>query len=141
MNIGTTTVANAKRFQAHWEEHYLQPEQLRELEAALLLLRDQTQAAVERRREELRQPMACVDELDQASWRADKEHLLSETLRGEGLLRELAKAMKRIEDGSYGYCEESGDPIGYDRLQACPFASLSLSAQEREERRRAIYRC
>jgi len=140
MNITTTTVAAAKGIPMQRQDHYLRPEQLRELEGTLLGLREQTLAALERRREELRQPMACIDELDQASWRADKEHLLSETQRGEKLLRELEQALKRLEEGNYGYCEESGDPIGYDRLRACPFASLSLLAQEREERRRAIYR-
>ncbi len=141
MNRAQISTGRPAKVQSQWKEHYLHPEQLRELQNALLQLREHTKASMERRREELRQPMGCVDELDQACWRSDKDHLLSETRRGEQLLRELDQALRRIDDGSYGYCEESGDPIGYDRLRACPFTSLSLIAQEREERRRAIYRC
>jgi DnaK suppressor protein len=124
-----------------WMEHYLDPDQLDELEQALLTLRDQTLVAIKRHQGELRQPMNCTDELDQACLRAEKEHLLSESQRGEHLLRQVNDALRRIRDGSYGYCEESGDPIGYERLRACPFTPLSLMAQERWERLRAIYRC
>ncbi len=48
--------------------------------------------------------------------------------------------MVRIEDGSYGYCEETGEPIGIKRLDARPIATLSLEAQERHERRERFYR-
>ncbi len=46
----------------------------------------------------------------------------------------------RIEDGSYGFCEETGDPIGLQRLEARPIATLSLEAQERHEREEKVYR-
>ena len=49
-------------------------------------------------------------------------------------------ALKRIEDGTYGYCEETGDPIALKRLEARPIATLSVEAQERHERRERIYR-
>ena len=48
--------------------------------------------------------------------------------------------MRRIEDGSYGYCEETGEPIGVARLEARPIATLSLEAQERHERRERVHR-
>ena len=48
--------------------------------------------------------------------------------------------MKRIEDGSYGYCEETQEPIGVRRLEARPIATLSIEAQERHERRERAYR-
>ena len=49
-------------------------------------------------------------------------------------------ALHRIDDGTYGYCEETGDPIGIKRLEARPIATLSVEAQERHERRERIYR-
>jgi DnaK suppressor protein len=54
--------------------------------------------------------------------------------------RTIDAALKRIEDGTYGYCEETGDPIGIARLDARPIATLSLEAQEMHERREKVYR-
>ena len=52
---------------------------------------------------------------------------------------EIDEALKRIEEGSYGYCEETGDPIGLDRLEARPVTTLSIEAQERHERMEKTY--
>ena len=52
----------------------------------------------------------------------------------------IAAAIGRIEDGSYGYCEESQEPIGLQRLEARPIATLSIEAQERHERREKVFR-
>ena len=56
------------------------------------------------------------------------------------LTKELNAALQRIEDGTYGYCEETGEPIGLKRLDARPIATLSIEAQERHERREKVYR-
>jgi DnaK suppressor protein len=56
------------------------------------------------------------------------------------LISKIDEAMRRIEDGSYGYCEETGEPIGVARLDARPIATLSLEAQERHERRERVHR-
>ncbi|HUN12830.1 MAG TPA: TraR/DksA C4-type zinc finger protein, partial [Rhabdaerophilum sp.] len=56
------------------------------------------------------------------------------------LIAKIDAALARIEDGSYGYCEETGDPISLARLDARPIATLSIEAQERHERREKIYR-
>ena len=50
------------------------------------------------------------------------------------LIKKINQALERIEDGSYGYCEETGDPIGIDRLEARPVTTLTVEAQERHER-------
>ena len=55
--------------------------------------------------------------------------------RGRKLIKKIDQALKRIEDGSYGYCIETGEPIGFERLDARPIATLCLEAQERHERR------
>ena len=56
------------------------------------------------------------------------------------MISKIDEALRRIEDGSYGYCEETGEPIGLARLDARPIATLSLEAQERHERRERVHR-
>lgn len=60
--------------------------------------------------------------------------------RERKLVNKINAALKRIEDGSYGYCEETGEPIGFRRLDARPIATLSIEAQERHERKERSYR-
>ena len=60
--------------------------------------------------------------------------------RERKLLKKIESALARIEDGSYGYCEETGEPISLRRLEARPIATLSIEAQERHERRERVYR-
>ena len=60
--------------------------------------------------------------------------------RQRKLISKIDEALRRIEDGSYGYCEETGEPIGVARLEARPIATLSLEAQERHERRERVHR-
>ena len=55
------------------------------------------------------------------------------------LISKINDALKRIEDGTYGYCEETGEPIGLERLEARPVATLSIEAQERHERMEKTY--
>jgi DnaK suppressor protein len=60
--------------------------------------------------------------------------------RQRKLISKIDEALRRIEDGAYGYCEETGEPIGLARLEARPIATLSLEAQERHERRERVHR-
>jgi DnaK suppressor protein len=60
--------------------------------------------------------------------------------RARKLISKIDAALHRIEDGSYGFCEETGEPISLKRLDARPIATLSLEAQERHERRERVYR-
>ncbi len=60
--------------------------------------------------------------------------------RERKLVNKINAALKRIEDGTYGYCEESGEPIGFRRLDARPIATLTIEAQERHERKERSYR-
>ena len=59
--------------------------------------------------------------------------------RARKLISKINEALKRIEDGVYGYCEETGEPIGIERLEARPVATLSIEAQERHERMEKTY--
>jgi DnaK suppressor protein len=56
------------------------------------------------------------------------------------LISKIDAALQRIDDGTYGYCEETGEPISLKRLEARPIATLSIEAQERHERRERVYR-
>jgi DnaK suppressor protein len=80
------------------------------------------------------------DMADRASSESDRALELRTRDRQRKLISKIDAALKRIEDGTYGYCEETGDPIGIARLDARPIATLSLEAQEMHERREKVYR-
>ena len=71
---------------------------------------------------------------DRASNETEKALELRTRDRMRKLIKKINQALERIEDGSYGYCEETGDPIGLDRLEARPVTTLTVEAQERHER-------
>ena len=79
------------------------------------------------------------DDVDRASLEADKSLDLRTKDRARKLISKINEALERIEDGSYGYCEETGEPIGLERLEARPIATLSIEAQERHERMEKTY--
>jgi DnaK suppressor protein len=80
------------------------------------------------------------DMADRASSESDRSLELRTRDRQRKLIAKIDAALKRIDDGTYGYCEETGDPIGVARLDARPIATLSLEAQELHERREKVYR-
>lgn len=80
------------------------------------------------------------DIADRASAETDRAVELRTRDRERKLIQKIDEALHRIEDGSYGFCEETGEPIGVRRLEARPIATLSLEAQERHERMERIYR-
>ena len=80
------------------------------------------------------------DMADRASSESDRALELRTRDRQRKLISKIDAALKRIEDGTYGYCEETGDPIGIARLDARPIATLSLEAQAMHERREKVYR-
>jgi DnaK suppressor protein len=80
------------------------------------------------------------DLADRASSETDRAIELRARDRQRKLIAKIDAALLRIEDGSYGYCEETGEPISLKRLDARPIATLSIEAQERHERREKVYR-
>ena len=80
------------------------------------------------------------DLADRASSETDRAIELRARDRQRKLISKIQEALGRIEDGSYGYCEETGEPISLRRLEARPIATFSVEAQERHERRERIYR-
>src|SRR5690606_27932936 len=80
------------------------------------------------------------DMADRASSESDRSLELRTRDRQRKLIAKIDAAIKRIDEGTYGFCEETGDPIGVARLDARPIATLSLEAQELHERREKVYR-
>ena len=80
------------------------------------------------------------DLADRATSETDRAVELRTRDRQRKLISKIEDALRRLEDGSYGYCEETGEPIGLSRLEARPIATLSLEAQERHERRERVHR-
>jgi DnaK suppressor protein len=84
--------------------------------------------------------VAEADLADRATSETDRALELRTRDRQRKLIAKIDSALRRIEDGSYGYCEETGEPISLSRLDARPIATLSLEAQERHERRERVHR-
>jgi DnaK suppressor protein len=80
------------------------------------------------------------DLADRASSETDRAIELRARDRQRKLISKIDSALSRIEDGTYGYCEDTGEPISLRRLEARPIATLSLEAQERHERNEKVYR-
>ncbi len=119
------------------QEPYMTPEQLAYFKNKLLNWRQEilqeADATIEGLRSESNREIG--DEADRATIESDHAIELRVRDRQRKLLKKIDEALNRIEDGSYGYCEETGEPIGIPRLEARPIATLSVEAQERYEKR------
>ena len=82
---------------------------------------------------------ASADIVDQASSQTEKSVELRASNRRRKLVNKIDQALKKIKDGTYGFCEETGEPIGLKRLIARPIATLSIEAQERHEKDEKIF--
>ena len=82
---------------------------------------------------------ASADIVDQASSYTEKNVEMRAINRQIKLITKIDSALKKIQDGTYGYCEETGEPIGIKRLIARPVASLCIAAQERHEKNEKVY--
>ena len=83
--------------------------------------------------------VSSADLVDQASSYTDKSVEMKALNRSRKLISKINSALQRIKDGTYGFCEETGEPIGLKRLMARPVATLSIEAQERHERDEKIF--
>ena len=122
------------------DEEYMNEMQVEYFRQKLLDWKKSLLAQTQDTLEELRQGgLNQPDELDRASMETDKALDLRTKDRARKLISKINDALKRIEDGTYGYCEETGEPIGVERLEARPVATLSIEAQERHERMEKTY--
>ena len=83
--------------------------------------------------------VSSADMVDQASSYTDKSVEMKALNRSRKLISKINSALQRLKDGTYGFCEETGEPIGLKRLMARPVATLSIEAQERHERDEKIF--
>ncbi len=125
----------------HEDEDFMSPRQLEFFRLRLLewkneLLRDSTDTLSSLKEESL----AEADMADRATRETDTSLELRTRDRQRKLISKIDAALRRIEDGSYGYCEETEEPISLRRLMARPIATLSLEAQERHERMERTHR-
>ncbi len=88
---------------------------------------------------EIDQEISSADIVDQASSQTEKSVEMRTLNRQRKLLSKIDKAIKKIQDNTYGYCEETGEPIGLKRLIARPIATLSIEAQEKHEKNEKIF--
>ncbi|GLQ07408.1 RNA polymerase-binding transcription factor DksA [Sneathiella chinensis] len=100
------------------------------------ILADANQTLANLQEETVKEP----DIADRASTESERALELRTRDRQRKLIGKIDSALRRIDEGSYGYCDETGEPISLKRLEARPVATLSLEAQERHERREKIYR-
>ena len=122
-------------------EPYMNPKQREFFRGKLLawkeeLIQDSSQTIRHLQEETTAQP----DLADRASTETDRSIELRTRDRERKLIYKIDEALRRIDDGTYGFCEETGEPIGVKRLEARPIATLCLEAQERHERRERVYR-
>ena len=89
--------------------------------------------------QEVDHEISSPDIIDQASSQTEKTVEMRTLNRQRKLLSKIDKALKRINDNTYGYCEETGEPIGVKRLIARPIATLSIEAQEKHEKNEKIF--
>ena len=118
---------------------YMNAAQLRFFREKLLELQRQLRENAGATTEHLRELSFAPDPADRAT--LEEEHALELRTRDRErkLLKKIDSSLARIDDGTYGYCEETGEPIGLQRLIARPTATLSIEAQERREMKQKLY--
>ena len=121
------------------EKDYMNEAQLAFFKQRLLELRDQLLQNADDTGEHLRENETTTDPSDRATLEEEYTLELRTRDRERKLLKKVEKSLRMIEDGSYGYCEETGEPIGLPRLIARPTATLTIEAQERRELKQKLY--
>lgn len=121
------------------EDDYMNAQQLEFFRRRLTDLEKELRANADQTTVNLREATVVPDPADRAT--IEEEHALELRTRDRErkLLKKVQAAIKRIDDGDYGFCEETGDPIGVARLMARPTATLSLEAQQRRELKQKMY--
>ncbi|PHQ70030.1 MAG: RNA polymerase-binding protein DksA [Sneathiella sp.] len=123
------------------DEPFMNPRQQDYFRAKLLkwrteIFEDTNQTIASLQEETVKEP----DIADRASTESERALELRTRDRQRKLIGKIDSALRRIDEGTYGYCDETGEPISLKRLEARPVATLSVEAQERHERREKIYR-
>ncbi len=130
----TQPVRKKKVYKPTKREKYMNSKQLEYFRTKLVDWRqellDESQQTIDHMREAARD---VSDEAERASRETEISFELRTRDRYRKLLNKIEQALKRVDDETYGFCDETGEPIGLDRLEARPIATLSIEAQERRE--------
>lgn len=123
------------------DEEFMNPIQREYFRQKLLRWRAELLAESSETLESLKKESLAEPDLnDRATLETDRSRELRTRDRERKLVAKIDEALERIEDGTYGYCEVTDEPIGIGRLEARPIATMTLEAQERHERRERTYR-
>ena len=136
-----TVLAEQNDYRPSDDESFMNERQLEYFKQKLMswkdeILRESRETVIHLQKETENHP----DLADRATSETDRALELRTRDRQRKLISKIDEALRRIEDGSYGYCEETGEPIGLARLEARPVATMSVEAQERHERRERVHR-
>ena len=136
-----TVLAEQNDYRPSDDESFMNERQLEYFKQKLMswkdeILRESRETVIHLQKETENHP----DLADRATSETDRALELRTRDRQRKLISKIDEALRRIEDGSYGYCEETGEPIGLARLEARPVAIMSVEAQERHERRERVHR-
>jgi DnaK suppressor protein len=134
-------LAKTKNYRPSDKEPFMNERQRDYFRAKLLMWREDILKEAKETLQHLQEENQNHPDLaDRASSETDRAIELRARDRQRKLIAKIDEALTRIDDGSYGYCEETGEPISLRRLEARPIATLSVEAQERHERRERVYR-
>lgn len=128
-----------KQLLAAARKKYMDPQQLAWFEQLLLEEKRETQADIERQRQWLANPPEFNDEADRAQYEDESRVVLRLMDRQRKLLPKIDEALRRIRNGSYGYCLETGEPIGIERLLIRPTAEFCADVKNTNEAKEKFY--
>ena len=132
---------NSRDYRPTEDEPYMNDNQRGYFRRKLLSWRDEILRGSNETLRQLKEEESRVADMsDWASFETERNFQLRARDRERKLLSKIDEALRRIEEGTYGFCEETQEPIGLRRLEARPIATLSIEAQERHERREKTYR-
>ena len=124
-----------KPYKASKGEKYMSSKQISHFKTILLEWKKQLMREADKTVEHMKQDSSKLSDPNDAATQEEEFRLELRTRdRERKLISKIDQALQRVEDGSYGYCEETGDPIGIKRLEARPIATLCIEAQERHEK-------
>lgn len=136
--LSTETVEN--NYIPNNEEPFMNTKQVEYFKEKLINWRDQIIKECSETITDMQDNQIEADLIDAAAKEVDHTITLRARDRERKLLKKIDEALRRIENGTYGYCEDTGEPIGLKRLDARPIATLSIEAQERHEREERTHR-
>jgi DnaK suppressor protein len=132
---------NSQNYRPNEDEPYMNQSQRDYFRRKLISWRDEILRGSNETLRQLKEEESRVADMsDWASFETERNFQLRARDRERKLLSKIDEALRRIEEGTYGFCEETQEPIGLRRLEARPIATLSIEAQERHERREKTYR-